>query len=161
MQSPKTLAQKIWDRHVVHSTPDGPDLLYIDLHLLHEVTSPQAFEGLKLAGRKPWRVSSIVATAYTLLEGWSSEVMLNVTNEGWFGPYSTKMSAARQERGWHGGQRHHQVEGDQDPTDGGDAGVQLAVDLRQRQDDDRGVGQDQADGERQCRDPRSRCLAHR
>ena len=63
MTSPRTLAQKVWDRHVVHSAPDEPDLLYIDLHLVHEVTSPQAYEGLKLAGRKPWRVSSIVATA--------------------------------------------------------------------------------------------------
>lgn len=62
MQSPKTLAQKIWDRHVVHSTPDGPDLLYIDLHLLHEVTSPQAFEGLRLAGRKVRRPELCLAT---------------------------------------------------------------------------------------------------
>lgn len=62
MQSPKTLAQKIWDRHVVHSTPDGPDLLYIDLHLLHEVTSPQAFEGLRLAGRKVRRPDLCLAT---------------------------------------------------------------------------------------------------
>jgi 3-isopropylmalate/(R)-2-methylmalate dehydratase large subunit len=48
---------------VVHVEDDGTALLYIDRHLVHEVTSPQAFEGLKLAGRKPWRVSSIVATA--------------------------------------------------------------------------------------------------
>ena len=63
MANPTTLPQKVWDMHVVHSAPGEPDLLYIDLHLVHEVTSPQAFEGLKLAGRKPWRVSSIVATA--------------------------------------------------------------------------------------------------
>ena len=62
MSTPKTLAQKIWDRHVVHSTPDGPDLLYIDLHLLHEVTSPQAFEGLRLAGRKVRRPDLCLAT---------------------------------------------------------------------------------------------------
>ena len=49
--------------HVVHVEDDGTALLYIDRHLVHEVTSPQAFEGLKLAGRKPWRISSIVATA--------------------------------------------------------------------------------------------------
>jgi hypothetical protein len=55
-------------------------------------------------------------------------------------------------RSGHGRQRHHQVEGDQDPADAGDAGVELAVDLRQGEDDDRGVGQDQADGERQRRD---------
>jgi 3-isopropylmalate/(R)-2-methylmalate dehydratase large subunit len=60
---PKTLYDKLWESHVVRTEPDGTALLYIDRHLVHEVTSPQAFEGLKLAGRKPWRVSSIVATA--------------------------------------------------------------------------------------------------
>ena len=59
----KTLYEKLWDSHVVHVEGDGTALLYIDRHLVHEVTSPQAFEGLKLAGRKPWRISSIVATA--------------------------------------------------------------------------------------------------
>ena len=59
----KTLYEKLWDSHVVHVEEDGTALLYIDRHLVHEVTSPQAFEGLKLAGRKVWRVSSIVATA--------------------------------------------------------------------------------------------------
>lgn len=58
----KTLYDKLWESHVVHAEADGTALLYIDRHLVHEVTSPQAFEGLKLAGRKPWRVSSIVAT---------------------------------------------------------------------------------------------------
>ena len=48
----KTLFQKVWDDHVVRSAPGEPTLLYIDLHLVHEVTSPQAFEGLRLAGRK-------------------------------------------------------------------------------------------------------------
>lgn len=59
----KTLYEKLWESHVVHTEDDGTALLYIDRHLVHEVTSPQAFEGLKLAGRKPWRISSIVATA--------------------------------------------------------------------------------------------------
>ena len=59
----KTLYDKLWENHVVHEEADGTALLYIDRHLVHEVTSPQAFEGLKLADRKPWRVSSIVATA--------------------------------------------------------------------------------------------------
>ena len=59
----KTLYDKIFDDHVVERAADGTCLLYIDRHLVHEVTSPQAFEGLKLAGRKPWRISSIVATA--------------------------------------------------------------------------------------------------
>ncbi|MDN3579039.1 3-isopropylmalate dehydratase large subunit [Chitinimonas viridis] len=59
----QTLYDKLWHSHVVHEEADGTVLLYIDRHLVHEVTSPQAFEGLKLAGRKPWRISSIVATA--------------------------------------------------------------------------------------------------
>ena len=60
---PQTLYDKLWDSHVVHVEDDGTALLYIDRHLVHEVTSPQAFEGLKLAGRKPWRLDSVVATA--------------------------------------------------------------------------------------------------
>ncbi|MFP5402278.1 MAG: 3-isopropylmalate dehydratase large subunit [Gammaproteobacteria bacterium] len=59
----RTLYEKLWSSHVVHQEADGTALIYIDRHLVHEVTSPQAFEGLKLAGRKPWRISSIVATA--------------------------------------------------------------------------------------------------
>ena len=53
---PKTLAEKVYDAHVVRSAAGEPDLLYIDLHLVHEVTSPQAFDGLRLAGRRvrPW-----------------------------------------------------------------------------------------------------------
>src|SRR3972149_4964122 len=59
----RTLYDKLWDSHVVHVENDGTALLYIDRHLVHEVTSPQAFEGLKLAGRKPWRMGSGGATA--------------------------------------------------------------------------------------------------
>ena len=59
----RTLYDKLWESHVVRTESDGTTLLYIDRHLVHEVTSPQAFEGLKLAHRKPWRVESIVATA--------------------------------------------------------------------------------------------------
>ena len=61
----RTLYDKIWDEHVVHTEEDGTSILYIDRHLVHEVTSPQAFEGLREAGRKVWRMSSIVATADT------------------------------------------------------------------------------------------------
>ena len=61
--SAKTLYDKLWDAHVVRSDPDGTSLLYIDRHLVHEVTSPQAFEGLRLAGRKLWRVDANLATA--------------------------------------------------------------------------------------------------
>ena len=60
--SSRTLAQKVWDRHVVHSAADEPDLLYIDLHLVHEVTSPQAFDGLRLSGRAVRRPDLTVAT---------------------------------------------------------------------------------------------------
>ena len=68
----RTLYDKLWDEHVVHTEEDGTATLYIDRHLVHEVTSPQAFEGLRQAGRKLWRVSSIVATAdhNTPTSGW-------------------------------------------------------------------------------------------
>jgi 3-isopropylmalate/(R)-2-methylmalate dehydratase large subunit len=59
----KTLYDKLWEAHVVHSEDDGTAILYIDRHLLHEVTSPQAFEGLELAKLKPWRVSANLAVA--------------------------------------------------------------------------------------------------
>ena len=59
----QTLYEKLWNSHVVHQEEDGTALIYIDRHLVHEVTSPQAFEGLKLAGRRPWRIGSVVATA--------------------------------------------------------------------------------------------------
>jgi 3-isopropylmalate/(R)-2-methylmalate dehydratase large subunit len=59
----KTLYDKLWQSHVVREESDGTALIYVDRHLVHEVTSPQAFEGLKLHGRKPWRAESIVATA--------------------------------------------------------------------------------------------------
>ncbi|MFZ6658827.1 3-isopropylmalate dehydratase large subunit [Undibacterium sp. TJN19] len=59
----KTLYDKLWESHVVHSENDGTAILYIDRHLLHEVTSPQAFEGLKLAGRQPWRLSANLVVA--------------------------------------------------------------------------------------------------
>ena len=60
---PQTLYDKLWSAHVVHQSPDGTCLLYIDRHLVHEVTSPQAFEGLAMAGRQPWRVSANLAVA--------------------------------------------------------------------------------------------------
>ena len=74
MTTARTLYDKLWDEHVVHSEDDGTAVLYIDRHLVHEVTSPQAFEGLRLAGRKVWRVSSIVATAdhNTPTTGWDA-----------------------------------------------------------------------------------------
>ena len=59
----RTLYDKLWDSHVVHVEDDGTALIYIDRHLVHEVTSAQAYEGLRNAGRKPWRVDSVVATA--------------------------------------------------------------------------------------------------
>jgi len=68
----QTLYDKLWDGHLVHAEEDGTALIYIDRHLVHEVTSPQAFEGLKVAGRKPWRMASVVATAdhNTPTTGW-------------------------------------------------------------------------------------------
>lgn len=68
----RTLYDKIWDEHVVATEEDGTAILYIDRHLVHEVTSPQAFEGLRETGRKVWRISSVVATAdhNTPTTGW-------------------------------------------------------------------------------------------
>ena len=60
--NPKTLFEKIWDDHVVHEEPGKQSIIYIDLHLVHEVTSPQAFEGLRLAGRKVRQPGRTVAT---------------------------------------------------------------------------------------------------
>jgi 3-isopropylmalate/(R)-2-methylmalate dehydratase large subunit len=59
----KTLSEKVWDRHVVHRAPGEPDLLHIDLHLVHEVTSPQAFDGIRLAGRRVRSPELTIATA--------------------------------------------------------------------------------------------------
>src|SRR6056297_2965930 len=59
--APKTLYDKIWDAHLVHEAEDGTSVLYIDMHLVHEVTSPQAFEGLRLAGRQVRRPDATVA----------------------------------------------------------------------------------------------------
>ena len=72
MVVPRTLYDKLWDEHVVRVEADGTTLLYIDRHLVHEVTSPQAYEGLRVAGRKPWRAGSVVATAdhNTPTRGW-------------------------------------------------------------------------------------------
>src|SRR6266496_2038552 len=72
-----TLAQKVWDAHLVYRADNEPDLLYIDLHLVHEVTSPQAFEGLRLAGRRVRRPDLTVATEDH-----------NVPTEGISGPQS-------------------------------------------------------------------------
>ncbi|WP_192879388.1 3-isopropylmalate dehydratase large subunit [Microbulbifer sp. A4B17] len=58
----QTLYDKLWQDHLIKNCDDGSSLIYIDRHLIHEVTSPQAFEGLRLAGRKPWRKDSLVAT---------------------------------------------------------------------------------------------------
>lgn len=63
MSSPKTLSEKLWDRHLIHSAPDEQDLLYIDMHLVHEVTSPQAFDGLRMANRPVRRPDLTIATA--------------------------------------------------------------------------------------------------
>ncbi|MDQ1562781.1 MAG: 3-isopropylmalate/(R)-2-methylmalate dehydratase large subunit, partial [Actinomycetota bacterium] len=62
-RTPKTLAEKVWEDHLVVKGEDGsPDLIYIDLHLVHEVTSPQAFDGLRMAGRQVRRPDLTIAT---------------------------------------------------------------------------------------------------
>ena len=60
----KTLYDKLWEQHVVKERDDGTALIYIDRQLLHEVTSPQAFEGLRIAGRKPWRLDANLAARF-------------------------------------------------------------------------------------------------
>src|SRR3954469_24625473 len=59
----RTLYDKLWDDHVLHTEDDGTSVLYIDRHLLHEVTSPQAFDGLEIADRKAWRLSANLAVS--------------------------------------------------------------------------------------------------
>src|SRR5438093_8671879 len=80
---PKTVAQKLWDAHIVTSTQGEPDLLFIDLHLVHEVTSAQAFEGLRLSGRKVRRPELTLATA-------DHNVPTVGRNESWTDPLSVQ-----------------------------------------------------------------------
>ncbi len=77
--APKTMFDKIWESHVVHQEPDQPAILYVDLHLIHEVTSPQAFEGLRLTGRRVRRPDLTVATADHNVPTWPRS--LPVTDE--------------------------------------------------------------------------------
>ena len=76
---PKTMFEKIWDAHVVHEEPGQPAIIYIDLHLVHEVTSPQAFEGLRLAGRRVRRPDLTIATVDHNTPTW--DLSLPVTDE--------------------------------------------------------------------------------
>ena len=78
----RTLYDKLWHSHLVREGEDGTALIYIDRHLVHEVTSPQAYEGLKLAGRRPWRIESVVATAdhNTPTRNWDKG-MLGITDQ--------------------------------------------------------------------------------
>ena len=75
---PKTMSEKIWDAHVVHEEPGQPSILYVDLHLVHEVTSPQAFEGLRMAGRRLRRPDLTIATADHNTPTW--ELSLPITD---------------------------------------------------------------------------------
>jgi 3-isopropylmalate/(R)-2-methylmalate dehydratase large subunit len=71
-----TLYDKLWDSHVVHVENDGTTILYVDRHYVHEVSTPQAYEGLRAAGRKPWRIGSLIATAdhNTPTTGWDQGI---------------------------------------------------------------------------------------
>ena len=77
--APKTMFEKIWDAHLVHQEPDQPAIIYIDLHLVHEVTSPQAFDGLRLAGRAVRRTDLTIATVDHNTPTW--DLALPVTDE--------------------------------------------------------------------------------
>src|SRR3990172_6487393 len=76
---PRTMFQKIWDDHLVHQEPGEPAILYVDLHLVHEVTSPQAFEGLRLGGRRARRLNLTIATADHNVPTWDRS--LPITDE--------------------------------------------------------------------------------
>ena len=83
MNSPKTIYDKIWQDHLVSDNDDGTSILYIDRHLVHEVTSPQAFEGLKIANRKVRRPEFTLATAdHTIFRPWTEirELMIQSQN---------------------------------------------------------------------------------
>src|SRR5215468_9719118 len=79
MPQPRTIIEKLWDNHVVSERPGEPALIYIDLHLVHEVTSPQAFDGLRLANRKVRRPDLTVATMDHNVPTWSRS--LPITDE--------------------------------------------------------------------------------
>src|SRR3712207_1996078 len=87
VSGPKTLVEKVWEKHVVRSVEGEPDLLYVDLHMVHEVTSPQAFEGLRLAGRKVRRPDLTLAT-----------MDHNVPTTGIGQPIKDRVSAKQMER---------------------------------------------------------------
>ena len=76
---PKTMFEKIWDAHVVHEEPGQPSVIYVDLHLIHEVTTPQAFEGLRLAGRQVRRPDLTIATVDHNTPTW--DLSMPVTDE--------------------------------------------------------------------------------
>ena len=105
MTAPKTLYDKIWDAHVAHEAEDGTCLLYIDRHLVHEVTSPQAFEGLRIAGREvraPQKTLAVIdafRAAYpddprgdALLGGWHLGIVLKAGGKNAMKWYSADMS---------------------------------------------------------------------
>jgi len=109
----KTLFDKVWEQHVVKANDDGSVLLYIDRHLVHEVTSPQAFEGLRMAGRKPWRTSAAVATP-------DHNVPTTDRASGIVDPVSrTQVEALDLRRGGPRGHRHAERRQPQD-TEGGE-----------------------------------------
>ena len=76
---PKTMVEKIWDSHIVHEEPGQPAILYVDLHLVHEVTSPQAFDGLRMTGRHVRRPDLTVATVDHNVPTWDRA--LPITDE--------------------------------------------------------------------------------
>ena len=91
--TPRTLYQKIWDAHVVRELGDGAALLYVDRHLVHEVTSPQAFDGLRRAGRRPWRDAVSVIMDLCLSDRQEGEGRKSACRGNWGHPLSILMDA--------------------------------------------------------------------
>ena len=84
MSTAKTLYDKIWDAHIVHDDPDGTCLLYIDRHLVHEVTSPQAFEGLRMSGRKVRAPEKTIAVPIIMFLQHQTEMMASIMRKAGF-----------------------------------------------------------------------------
>ena len=94
--SPKTLFEKVWETHVVAEPANEPALIYIDLHLIHEVTSPQAFEGLRLAGRKvrrPDRAVALNTASAVLVAGIVDLIILRLRQNLWRFPSGAVLTA--------------------------------------------------------------------
>ena len=119
---PKTMFEKIWDAHVVHQDPGQDAILYVDLHLVHEVTSPQAFEGLRLSGRPVRRPELTVATVDHSIPTWER----TRPTEGPYRRAADRHHAAERERQPSAVLRHTQRRAGHRPRDRTSVGIHQA-----------------------------------